>query len=166
MATSKSVTVRDIAFKRFYRIHADLTSEGHSGNAALDRAVKTFAHESIATRHSYLGRMDRVIVYSCLRPVDRVRSFSESVLCFLLRTHCFLFLGRQAILHRAAYEMLFDGTDKFQRILNPGYYEIAFSIIWHHYVLGIFFFSLATVSLLRLGRMGRTNHSPRSPDAA
>jgi hypothetical protein len=49
---------------------------------------------------------------------------------------CFIFLGRQAI-------------------LNAGYYEIAFSIIWHHYVLGIFFFSLATLSLLRLFRKMR-----------
>jgi len=63
---------------------------------------------------------------------------------------CFLFIGRQAIFHRAPYEMLFDGTNKFQRILDAGYYETAFSIIWHHYVLGIFFFSLATFSALRL----------------
>jgi hypothetical protein len=66
---------------------------------------------------------------------------------------CLLFLGRQVIFHRAAYEMLFDGIDKFRQILNAGYYENAFSIIWHHYVLGIFFFSLTILSLFRLARM-------------
>jgi hypothetical protein len=69
---------------------------------------------------------------------------------------CLLFLGRQVIFHRAAYEMLFDGTDRFNRILDASHYEIGLSIIWHHYVLGIFFFSLASLSLVRLVRM-RTN---------
>jgi hypothetical protein len=54
---------------------------------------------------------------------------------------CLLFLARQTFLHRAAYKMLFDGTDTFQRILNAGYYEIAFSIIWYHYVLVFLLFT-------------------------
>ena len=96
MATTKSVAGQNIAFKRFYRIHADLTPERQSRDAAGDRAVKTFTRESIATRRSYLGRMGRIIVHSCLRPVDRVRSFSESVPCFRLRTHWMLAIPRTA----------------------------------------------------------------------
>ena len=63
---------------------------------------------------------------------------------------CSLFLGRQAIFHRAAYELLLDGTDIFERILRSGNYQFAFSIIWHHYVVGIFFFFVAIFSSIQL----------------
>ena len=66
---------------------------------------------------------------------------------------CFLFLGRELFFHRHAYKMLFDG--KLQNVLNAGYHEMALSIIWHHYVLGIFFFSLTIFSFFRLARMMR-----------
>jgi hypothetical protein len=66
---------------------------------------------------------------------------------------CFLFLARQAIFQRSVYEMLINGTGTLQRILEAGYYGVAFSIVWHNYVLGIFFFLLAAYSLLRVVKM-------------
>jgi len=63
---------------------------------------------------------------------------------------CLLFLCRQVLFHRVAYIMLLNGANQLQQILTGGHYRLALTIIWYHYVLGIFFFSLAMFSAFRL----------------
>src|SRR5262245_40688220 len=78
--------------------------------------------------------------------VFRQRSYALS--CVLIG--CLLFLARAAIFHRAAYQLLFDGTNRFQRILNAGHYQLALSIVWHHYVIGTFFLLVAIFGSIQL----------------
>ena len=62
----------------------------------------------------------------------------------------FLFVGRQAVFHRAVYDHLFDDHNPVLWSLKTGNYNFAFSIVWYHYVLAIFFLLLALFTSIQL----------------
>jgi len=63
-----------------------------------------------------------------------------------------LFLARQAIFRRTAYELLLDDFSPILWWLKNGYYQFAISSIWYDYVLPLCFLMLTVVGLIYLGR--------------
>jgi hypothetical protein len=70
----------------------------------------------------------------------------------LMLTGALLFLGREAIFHRASYDLLLQDANPISWYLENVYYQFAISSVWYHRILPVFFLLVAVFSCIHLVR--------------
>ena len=70
----------------------------------------------------------------------------------LVLTCALLFLAREAIFHRASYDLLLQGANPISWYLENVYYQFAISSVWYHRILPVFFLLVTVFSCIHFVR--------------